>query len=310
MADRDLVVLGDCNPDLLLRGNVVPAFGQVEQIVEEARFEIGGSGAIVAAGAGRLGLRCSLVSVVGDDNLGRLQLDALAERGVDVSTVLVDGSLSTGLTVILSRGEDRAILTSLGAIDALHAGVIDPALLVSSRHVHVSSYYLQAKLRASLEPLLVAARDGGATISLDPNWDPEELWDGGLLGVLPLLDYLLVNEQEARLIGRSRDAEIGARMLASKGPTVLVKLGAQGGLLVSGAETIHRPALLVEPVDTTGAGDSFNAGFLCGLLHGWELSRCLELGCACGSLSVAVAGLDGQPSLDDALAASAGRNPD
>jgi sugar/nucleoside kinase (ribokinase family) len=310
MADRDLVVLGDCNPDLLLRGNVVPAFGQVEQIVEEARFEIGGSGAIVAAGAARLGLRCSLVSVVGDDDLGRLQLDALTRRGVDVSTVLVDESQSTGVTLILSRGEDRAILTYLGAIDALHADVVDPALLVSSRHVHVSSYYLQGKLRASLEPLLVTAREGGATMSLDPNWDPDELWDGGLLAILPLLDYLLVNEREAQFISGSDDAETAARMLASRGPAVLVKLGSRGGLLVSGAETIHRPALPVEPVDTTGAGDSFDAGFLCGLLHGWDLSRCLELACACGSLSVAVAGLDGQPSLDDALAATAGRRSD
>jgi sugar/nucleoside kinase (ribokinase family) len=209
--------------------------------------------------------------------------------------------------VILSREEDRAILTSLGGIDALHADLIDPTLLVSSRHVHVSSYYLQRRLRASLEPVLVTAREGGATISLDPNWDPEELWDGGLFAVLPLLDYLLVNEQEARLIGRSDDAETGARMLASRGPTVLVKLGSQGGLLVTREEAVHRAALPVEPVDTTGAGDSFDAGFLCGLLQGWDLSRCLELACACGSLSVAVAGLDGQPSLDDALAATAGR---
>lgn len=305
MAERDLVVLGDCNPDLLLRGNVVPTFGQVEQIVDEARVEIGGSGAIVAAGAARLGLRCGLVSVVGEDELARLQLDALGRRGVDTSTVIVDNSVPTGLSVILSRGDDRAILTSLGAIDALHGGLVDPAVLRSARHVHVSSYYLQTKLRATLDPLLVAAREGGATVSLDPNWDPSESWDGGLAALLPLLDYLFVNEQEARFIGRASDAESGARELAARGPAVAVKLGREGGLLVSaGSKTIRRRALDVETVDTTGAGDSFNAGFLCGALSGWQPARCLELACACGSLSVSVAGLGGQPTLDDALAAA------
>ncbi len=306
MADRDLVVLGDCNPDLLLRGDVVPAFGQVEQIVDEARFEIGGSGAIVAAGAARLGLRCGLVSVVGDDALARLQLDALQRRGVDTSTVIVDQSVGTGLTVILSRGDDRAILTSLGAIDALEGELIDPAVLRGARHVHVSSYYLQSNLRATLEPVLVAAREGGASVSLDPNWDPSETWDGGLLALLPLLDYLFVNEQEARFIGRASDAETGARELAARGPEVAVKLGSEGGLLVSaGSQMIRREALVVETVDTTGAGDSFDAGFMCGVLNGWEPARCLELACACGSLSVSVAGLEGQPTLDEALAAAA-----
>ncbi len=301
MAERDLVVLGDCNPDLLLRGNVVPTFGQVEQILDEAHFEIGGSGAILAAGAARLGLRCALVSVVGDDILGRLQLDALSQRGVDVSTVVVHESLSTGLTVILSRGDDRAILTFLGAIAALDADAIDATALQSARHVHVSSYYLQGKLRAALKPLLVTAREGGASVSVDPNWDPEETWDGGLLALLPLIDYLFVNEQEARLIGRHGDAIEAARALASQGPTVAVKLGALGGALVSGADMIRAPALRRAVIDTTGAGDSFDAGFLCGLLSGWEPARCLELACACGSLSVSVAGLDGQPTLDQAL---------
>jgi sugar/nucleoside kinase (ribokinase family) len=301
MTKRDLVVLGDCNPDLLLRGNVVPTFGQVEQIVDEARFEIGGSGAIVAAGAARLGLRCQLVSVVGDDALGRLQLDALSQRGVDVSTVVIDESVPTGLTVILSRGDDRAVLTFLGAIDALDAPMIDAAVLRSARHLHISSYYLQRKLRATLEPLLVAAREGGVSVSLDPNWDPDETWDGGLVALLPLLDYLFVNEQEARLIGRDDDVVNAARALASNGPTVAVKLGALGGLLVSGADMIRAPALARAVIDTTGAGDSFDAGFLCGLLAGWDLARCLELACACGSLSVSLAGLDGQPTLDQAL---------
>lgn len=304
MVDPDLVVLGDCNPDLLLRGDVVPVFGQVEQLVDEARLAIGGSGAIVAAGAARLGLRCGLVSVVGDDDLARIQLEALKRRGVDISTVIVDSSLSTGLTVILSRGDDRAILTSLGSIAALSGAAVDLDVIRHARHVHVSSFYLQRGLQASLSPILTAARQAGATTSLDPNWDPDEEWDGGLADLLPLLDYLLVNEQEAQRIGRAGNAEAAARALAKRGPAVLVKLGPQGGLLVTTEEVVRRPSLPVDVADTTGAGDSFDAGFLCGLLRGWEPARSLELACACGSLSVTVTGLDGQPTLSEALAAT------
>ena len=116
----DLLVLGDCNPDLVLGGgDVEPVFGQVECIVERAELTIGGSGAITACGAARLGLRTALAATVGDDLFGRFMLDALAERSVDVSGVLVDGSRPTGVSVVLVRREDRAILTALGTIDAL-----------------------------------------------------------------------------------------------------------------------------------------------------------------------------------------------
>src|SRR5262245_51291004 len=150
MPDQDLVVLGDCNPDLLLGGDVVPRFRQAEQLLDVAEFAIGGSGAIVAAGGARLGLRVALVALVGDDALGHIQLEALRARGVDLSGVVVSPTASTGLSVILSTGDDRAILTKLGAIGALRAESVDRELLRGARHVHVSSYFLQAGLHNGL----------------------------------------------------------------------------------------------------------------------------------------------------------------
>ena len=102
----------------------------------------------------------------------------------------------------------------------------------------------------------------------------------------------------------TEDAESAARALASKGPTVVVKLGPDGALLVGcGAEPIRQPGIPADVVDATGAGDSFDAGYLCGLLAGWKRARCLELACVCGSLSVSAGGLAGQPTLDVALSA-------
>src|SRR5881296_1376772 len=98
MADFDLLVLGDANPDLIVRGDVTPEFGQAEKLVDQASLVIGGSGAIAACGAARLGLRVAFAAVVGEDVFGRFMLDALAERSVDTSGVLVDTSRSTGLS--------------------------------------------------------------------------------------------------------------------------------------------------------------------------------------------------------------------
>jgi sugar/nucleoside kinase (ribokinase family) len=297
MANHDLVVLGDCNPDLLLCGDVIPAFGQAEKLVDEAALTIGGSGAIVAAGAARLGVRTALVGVVGDDNLGRLQLDALSGRGVDVSGVSVDPSLRTGVSVILSHGEDRAILTSLGTIAALGPEAVDFTILRAARHVHVSSYFLQDRLRPEVGWLLAEARRAGASTSLDPNWDPTERWNGGLRDVLPYVDYFLANEQEVCRITRCESAAAAARELAGAVKTVAVKQGARGAIAVSGTELLSHPAPHVEVVDTTGAGDSFDAGFLTGVLRGWGLDRSLELACTCGSLSATALGVDAQPTL-------------
>src|SRR5262245_64214428 len=112
----DLVVVGEINPDLILSGNITPAFGQVEQMVDDATLTIGSSSVIFACGAARLGLRVAFVGKVGDDIFGRFMREQMAERGIDTSGVVVDPAIPTGLSVILSRGDDRAILTHPGSI--------------------------------------------------------------------------------------------------------------------------------------------------------------------------------------------------
>jgi sugar/nucleoside kinase (ribokinase family) len=300
MPDHDLVVLGDCNPDLLLGGDVVPRFGQAEQLLDVAEFAIGGSGAIVAAGAARLGLRVALIALVGDDALGEIQLAALRARGVNLDGVVVSPTASTGLSVILSRGDDRSILTKIGAIGALRAESVDRELLRRARHLHISSYYLQVGLHGGLAALLREARGAGAAVSLDTNWDPAGKWDGGLRSLLPLVDCLLPNGEEAQRIAGKTGVAAAARELASRVPTVAVKLGAAGGMARSGHDSVECPAPPTEVADTTGAGDSFDAGFIAAQLRGFELGRCLELAVACGSLSTQAHGIESQPTVSEA----------
>ena len=304
MPDFDLLVLGDANPDLVLRGDVDPDFGQAEKLVDDASLVIGGSGAIAACGAARLGLRVAFAGVVGDDVFGRFMLEALGERGVDTRGCLVDPHRPTGLSVILSRRDDRAILTSVGTIADLRGEIVDLDLLRSTRHVHVSSYFLQRGLQADLPGLFREAHGAGATTSVDPNWDPEQEWDGGLLSLLSQTDCFLPNSAEARAITGIDDVDVAAEALAERGATVAVKFGQGGGLAIAGDEVVRSEAIPSAVVDSTGAGDGFDAGFLAARLAGWPLGRCLQLAVACGSLSTrAAGGTAAQPTMQEALAA-------
>jgi sugar/nucleoside kinase (ribokinase family) len=306
VARFDLLVLGDANPDLVLRGgDIEPAFGQEERIVDDGRLVIGGSGAIMACGAARLGLRTALIAVMGQDALGRFTLEALESHGVDVSACPIDDHRPTGVTVVLSKGEDRAMLTALGTIGALMAAHVDRRLLADARHVHVSSYFLQTGLRGDLPALFHAAHEAGATTSIDPNWDPSGRWDAGLLQLLSDTDYFLPNSSEARMITGIDDIDVAAESLSERGATLAVKFGQGGGLAMHEGDVLHVEAVPVDVVDTTGAGDSFDAGFLAGRLWGWSIERSLQLAVACGSLSArATGGTAAQPTKEEALAST------
>jgi ribokinase len=286
----DLLVVGDVNADLVLRGGeLVPAFGQREQLVDHAELVLGGSGAIVAAGAARLGLRVAMAGCVGDDALGRAMLAAL--DGVDVSAVRT-GAAPTGVSVGLVRPSDRAVLTALGALAEVRAEDVPEELLAAARWVHVASPFLQP----GLDVAAVVARAAGTT-SLDPGWDPHERWELAWEGY----DVLLPNAQEAQRLAGEEDVERAARSLAGSGPLVAVKLGEDGALAAGEGETVRAAAARVEPVDATGAGDSFDAGFIAARLAGEGLAGALDLGCACGALSTrAAGGTAGQPTLAEA----------
>jgi len=307
----DLLVIGDVNPDVVVHGAPAAlAYGQAEQLAEGGALTVGGSAGIMACAAARLGLRTALAGVVGDDPGGRFMIDELARRGVDVGAVAIREDLATGLTVALARGDDRAIVTYPGCIAALEAGMIDPALVGAARHVHASSFFLQPRLAPGLRGLFEAARSSGAGTSLDLNWDPAETWDGGLADVLPAVDVLFVNAAEAAAVSGAPDPAVAATVLAARGPLPVIKLGADGALAHDGCRLVHVTAPAVDVADTVGAGDTFDAGFLCARLQGWDVSRSLALGVACGSLSARrPGGVAGQPTLAEALTVIEGLLP-
>lgn len=301
MRPFDILVAGEINPDLILSGDVVPAFNQTEKLTDSAVLTIGSSSAIFACGAARLGLKVAFVGVCGGDLFGRFMLEELQKRKVDVSHVIVRQEGQTGLSVILNHGTDRAILTHLGLIAALRAIDIPEALLQEARHLHVASYFLQTGLQLDLPDLFRRARSFGLTTSLDTNYDPSESW-AGFDELLSVTNVFLPNEKEARSLSGEEKIDAAADILGRKVETLAIKLGSEGALGIRNSEKVQVTSIAVNVIDTVGAGDSFDAGFLYGYLNGWSLEKSLQLGCVCGGLSTQRAGgTDGQPTLDEAL---------
>jgi sugar/nucleoside kinase (ribokinase family) len=289
----DLVVLGDCNPDVLVTGgDVTPAFGQQEKLVDGISLVIGGSAAITAVAAARLGLRVALVAAVGADPAGAFMRDQLAAEGVHTGHVVVRAGIPTGMTVALSRGGDRAILTALGAVASLTAADVPESLLAGARHVHASSWFLlQDGLGPGLGALFSAARSAGVTTSLDTNWDPSGRWASPhLSAAIGQASLLLPNEAEALRLAGADDLDEAVSALVAAGPRVVVKLGERGAQCADGPARCRVSLPPVTAVDSTGAGDCFNAGLIAGLLDGLDLPGAAALGCAVGALSTAAPG--------------------
>jgi ribokinase len=307
--ELDLLVVGEINPDVVVRDpDPRPVFGQAEREVAEIRLTIGSSSAITACGAARLGLRVAIVGVVGDDALGRYTLEALAERGVDVGFVRTDPSAPTGASVILSGATDRAILTAYGSIGAVAVSDVPAPLLARARHLHVGSWFLQRSLWPDAGTLFRNAHDAGLTTSLDPNWDPAEHWTMSPPGVLTEVDLVMPNTLEAARISRHPEADaraaavavarIGHSEGADRGTLAIVKAGAQGAVAATWRGVVaSTSAFPIEAVDTTGAGDSFNAGFLDGWLAAAPVDQALRRAAVCGALSTRLpGGTEAQPT--------------
>jgi len=299
MKTYDVLIIGEINPDLIVQGDdIIPEFNQTEKLVETANLTIGASSVIMACGAARLGLRVAFVGLVGNDFFGHFMLDQMQSRGIDISACVLDDGLSTGISIILAHAHDRAILTCPGSIPHLKKEHIRMDLFEKASHLHVGGFFLLNDLRPDLAQLFKQARQSGLTTSLDTNWDPQEKWQ--VTDVLPNCDIFFPNENELLRITGSNTVEMGLESLSKVIPIIAVKQGERGATAQYQQARFTSPALNVQVVDTVGAGDSFDAGFIYGYLNGLPMQKTLDIACACGSLSTRSAGgTAGQASLED-----------
>lgn len=293
---RDIVVIGELNVDLVASGlEVGPVLGS-EIIARDFEMTLGSASAIFASGIARLGHQVTFVSKVGADDFGRYCLEGLRKAGISVSRVKVDPASNTGVTVVLSTRHDRALVTCLGAISEFELVDVPLDALEGHRHLHMTSVFLQQALRPSFPTIFRAAHNCGLTTSFDPNSDPSQSWGPDMWDIIAETDIFFVNETEALQLTRERDVNKALMALGAKAPCVVIKLGPRGSIGTRDGEVCLSLGFRVDAVDTTGAGDTFAAGFVHAFLGGGDLRECLEAGNACGAIStLSVGGTTGQP---------------
>lgn len=300
-ADGTILVIGPVYCDLLFEGlEALPKLG-TERFARGFRVAAGGS-AITAIALARLGWSVAVAADVGDDAFGVAVRDELAAEGVDVRHLRTRTDAPTPMTAVLSTPGDRAFVTFLapaGEVADLDAVLRD----TGARHLHVAGFPA-----AQARPELVAqAHARGVGVSFDPGWDEAALADSRVRGVARACDVLLPNRIEAARLANAPEADALARLAAERpARTTVVKDGADGAAGMDGTGMARVASPPVRAVDTTGAGDVFDAGFLDAYLSGASLAACLRRGVACGARAVtAVGGAAGAPTRAQLLALDA-----
>lgn len=289
--ERAVLCLGRIYCDLVFTGLAsMPRLGR-EVFAQDLTPTLGGGAFITAAHCGALGRKSALVARFGTDPLSLALEDRLAQPGLDLRFLERSPQAGPQLTVVMAHGEERAFLSRRAghALPATLAAALDWS---EARHLHIAEY---ATLNE--HPGLIAEAKGRElTVSLDPSWDDTLIRDPRFFERTAGVDIFLPNLEESAALTGSQAPEASLAILAERYPLVALKLGPQGAMLAHSGGVVSQPAPAISVVDTTGAGDAFNAGFIDAWLDGGSPEAALSAAIACGSCSVQHAGGTATPS--------------
>ncbi len=302
----EVVCVGILVVDVLARPvEALPPRGKL-MLAEEMKVHVGGCAANTAIGLQRIGIPAGVIGKVGEDGFGDLTLNFMRDQGVEVSGVVRDGSTLTSASMVLVHGDgERSFIHYLGANAALKEKDIDFGLISKARLLHVAGSLVLPGIDG--EPtarLLVKAKQAGLITALDTVWDAQGGWMKVLRPCLPQVDYFVPSFEEAKMLtGRSEPAEVAQALLDEGVGTVALKMGPLGCYVRNKQTELRIPAYKINCVDATGAGDAFVAGFLAGILKGWDLEASARFANATGALAcLAIGTTAGIRSLEETLA--------
>jgi sugar/nucleoside kinase (ribokinase family) len=309
----EVTTLGILVADVLGRPiDSLPERGQLAS-VEEMTLGIGGCAANTGIDLARLGVETAVIGKVGDDGFGDFVTNALIAGGVDSSGVRRDPSAHTSATMVIIHSDgERTFLHHCGANATIRPEDVDMDIVASSRILHIAGSFLMPGFDG--EPaaeVLKAARALGVRTSLDTAFDFSGQWMKLMRPMLDHVDYFVPSYDEAKeMVGYDDPKDIAKAFLDFGIETVCLKMGGRGSYGIGPEGEVTVPIFRVEPVDATGAGDAFAAGFLCGVVKGWDLERCVTMGNAVGALCVsAIGATTGTKSLAETLAFIESRVP-
>ncbi|MDJ0270958.1 MAG: carbohydrate kinase family protein [Aigarchaeota archaeon] len=301
MPEGRVICVGDLNLDIIAFHDEMPKLGG-ESLASRAYVSSGGSAANVAHALRLLGLSSELVSCVGMDIVGEFLVDELRKAGVGTRYIQKTEKESTGVVyVVVSRSGERTMLAYRGANKHLTHASLPKDIASESALIHISGYcFLEEPQKSTAEYVMGEADKHGIPKTLDlciPLIRSGEQLDE----LLRSFDYVFMNEEEAsELLVRLGVTSVGEAAL-SIGSVFVLKRGSRGCSIVGKSGVIDVPTASIKPVDTTGSGDAFAAGFIYGIITSLSLERCATLANRLGGLAAATIGgrLKEPPRIDD-----------
>jgi len=291
--NKKLLVIGELNMDLILdRLNSMPELGK-EKIANELSLTLGSSSAIFASNISRLGTHTKFCGMVGSDYFGSYIINKLQDFKINTTSVIRSSNYKTGLTVFFRYNNDRSAVTYPGAMKYFSFTDIPDKIFKNIDHVHISSIFLQPAIKKDLYKIIRVAKSNSATISVDPQWDPDEEWDLDLKELVPKIDFFLPNKVEFLNLTQSSSIKSGLQKFRNiiQDSVIVVKNGEKGATYLT-RETLATVSTYINDnvVDTVGAGDSFNAGLIFRFLKGDSIKKSIKFANISGAVSTTKAG--------------------
>lgn len=280
----DVYICGDVNIDLLIPNITALPDGGKELVIDNIYTAIGGGAALTSLGLARLGASVDFEGSINADLYGEYIMSEFKKAGVGTRHLHFSNLNRTGISLSFTNKNDRGFITYRGTNAEIDLSSISLEHVKESRFIHITGY--NGKNHDMYLDLLKKVKDLGVRVSFDLGWDDTGLWYQGIAELFDYIDVLFMNETEILHYSGKENVDEAMASFARKGMYLVVKCGKSGSKASDGERNFFCPGIEVEAVDTTGAGDSFNAGFLYGLLVGEDIEKCLKYGNICGAMSV------------------------
>ncbi len=305
---KKILSIGSVTTDVIVSpADSIPTPGTL-RAVDSVSTHVGGCASNAAIDLAKLGVPVTLSCKVGNDSFGSFVKETAGNAGVNIAGVVMDESVSTTVSIVCvgSNGE-RSFMYNPGSTSAFVKEDVSDALVDAHDILFVAGAMLLTKFDGKpCAALMKEARAKGKFTVMDTAWDFEDVWMPKVIDVLPHLDLFMPSvEEAAKLTGESDPQRIADRLFELGVKNVIVKIGKDGALICpAGQERMILPTYrAIKPVDTTGAGDSFCAGFLAGLAQGWDFRRSGEFANAVGTHCImAIGASTGIKSIEETLA--------
>ena len=301
----DVVCLGQFTADVVVTPvERLPEKGKAI-FVDSISLHNGGCACNTAVALGKLGINTAVIGKVGCDAFGDFLIKVMNEAGLDTSAMVRDGSVTTSTTTVLvSPDGERSFLHYYGGNAEMSEDDVDYEIVKTAKILHVAATFLVPGLDGEpMARVLKQAREMGVTTSLDTAWDAEGRWMELVEPCLSHIDIFVPDLEEAQMLTGKKQAPEIAQMFLDYGiSTVVIKLGADGCYARTSNSEFTVPAFKVERlVDTLAAGDSFVAGFLAGIVNGWNLEKACRFANAVGAACVSAKGTSGIKSIRETM---------